>query len=85
MGCETLQNEITPLILPWIVLLTLSCFVVTFYGHKLFKWLPFNHPMGCFNVKEYHLRCYKCNFVAYSNQKSSKLLISHQDIMKMKY
>lgn len=85
MACEILQNEITPFNFAMNYVVNPFMFVATFYGHQLFKWLPFNHPMGCFNVKEYSLGCYKCNFFSYSNQKSSKLLINNQDIMKMKY
>jgi hypothetical protein len=40
--------------------------------------------MRCLDVKEYHLRCHKYNFVAHSNQKSFRLLINYQKIMKMK-
>jgi hypothetical protein len=40
--------------------------------------------MRCLDVKEYHLGCHKYNFVAHSNQKSSRLLFNYQKIMKMK-
>jgi len=36
------------------------------------------------HVKEYHLRCHKCNFIEYNIQTSFKLLINYEDIIKMK-
>lgn len=40
--------------------------------------------MRCLDVKEYHLGRHIYNFVAHSNQKSFRLLLNYQNIMKMK-
>jgi hypothetical protein len=40
--------------------------------------------MRCLDVKEYHLGCHKYNFVVHSNQKSFRLLLNYQNIMRMK-